>query len=80
MHLGHNLLLTQACLVTGRTLHCGVTSDTLLTKKAYSNLIEPFEVRLNRVKSFLGMVAPHLQVEYFELQDPLGIAATMDDL
>ena len=26
------------------------------------------------------MVAPHLQVEYFELQDPLGIAATMEDL
>ena len=31
MHLGHRLLLTQACLVTRNVLHCGVTSDTLLT-------------------------------------------------
>lgn len=45
MHLGHRLLLTQACLVTRGVLHCGVTSDTLLTKKAYASLIEPYAAR-----------------------------------
>ena len=60
MHLGHCLLLTQACLVTGRVLHCGVTSDALLTRKAYATLIEPFNARLDRVKKFLSLVAPHL--------------------
>jgi cytidyltransferase-like protein len=36
MHLGHKLLLTQACLLTKDTLHVGITGDALLAKKAYS--------------------------------------------
>jgi len=46
MHLGHRLLLTQACLVTKTTLHVGITSDALLTKKAYAQHIEAYELRL----------------------------------
>ena len=67
MHLGHRLLLTQACLVTRNVLHCGVTSDTLLTKKAYASYIEPYQERLQNVKQFLDRLAPHIQVEFFEL-------------
>ena len=80
MHLGHRLLLTQACLVTKKTLHCGVTSDTLLTKKAYSSFIEPYEERLKVVREFLVQLAPHIEVRFFELQDPIGIAADLVDL
>ena len=46
MHLGHRLLLSQACLVTKTTLHVGVTSDALLTKKAYGQYIESYESRV----------------------------------
>ena len=67
MHLGHRLLLTQACLVTKSVLHVGVTSDALLTQKAYSHWIEPYEKRLHNVSDFLKRLAPHLRVEFFEL-------------
>ena len=80
MHLGHRLLLTQACLVTRSVLHCGVTSDTLLTKKAYASYIEPYEERLAAVKDFLSRLAPHIEVRFFELQDPIGIAADLAEL
>lgn len=43
MHLGHKLLLTQACLLTVDTLHIGITGDQLLSKKAYSEFLEPYE-------------------------------------
>ena len=80
MHLGHRLLLTQACLVTRTVLHLGVTSDTLLTKKAYASQIESFETRIGHVKDFLQRLNPHLEVRFFELQDPIGIAADLPEL
>ena len=80
MHLGHRLLLTQACLVTRTKLHVGVSSDKLLTKKAYASLIEPYEERVRIVNEFLQRLAPHLEIIFFELQDPIGIAADLEDL
>lgn len=58
MHLGHRLLLTQACLVTKTTLHVGVTTDALLTKKSYANFIEPYADRVAQVKDFMSRLAP----------------------
>ena len=80
MHLGHRLLLTQACLVTNGILHVGVTGDALLTKKAYATLIEGYEVRVARVRDFLTRVAPNLNVQFFELNDPIGIAGEMPEM
>jgi len=80
MHLGHRLLLTQACLVTKKVLHCGVTSDTLLTQKAYSSYIEPYEERVRVVRDFMTRLAPHIEVRFFELQDPVGIAGELADI
>eukprot|EP00353_Schmidingerella_taraikaensis_P006063 CAMPEP_0185568170 /NCGR_PEP_ID=MMETSP0434-20130131/1211_1 /TAXON_ID=626734 ORGANISM="Favella taraikaensis, Strain Fe Narragansett Bay" /NCGR_SAMPLE_ID=MMETSP0434 /ASSEMBLY_ACC=CAM_ASM_000379 /LENGTH=346 /DNA_ID=CAMNT_0028182591 /DNA_START=161 /DNA_END=1201 /DNA_ORIENTATION=+ len=80
MHLGHRLLLTQACLVTRNVLHVGVTSDTLLTKKAYASFIEPYEKRVAQVKDFLDRLAPHLDVRFFELSDPVGLAADLEEI
>ena len=53
----------------------GVTSDALLTQKAYAHFIEPYEDRVANVKDFLDRLAPHLEVRFFELSDPIGIAA-----
>ena len=65
MHLGHRLLLTQACLVTKTLLYVGITSDALLTKKAYASLIEDYNVRLAQVKDFCSRLAPHMEVRFF---------------
>ena len=80
MHLGHRLLLTQACLVTKNVLHCGVSSDALLTKKAYASFIEPYEERVRVVQDFLTRLAPHIEVRFFELQDPIGVAGSLGDI
>ena len=66
--------------MTRDLLYCGVTSDSLLTKKAYADLIEPFEVRKDNVVQFLKRLAPGLKVEVFELQDAAGVAATEADI
>lgn len=76
MHLGHKLLLTQACLVTSEVLHIGITGDALLQKKAYSEFLEPFDTRKSRVLNFVSVLYPHLKVNVFELSDPIGVAGT----
>jgi pantetheine-phosphate adenylyltransferase len=58
MHLGHKLLLTQACLLTEHMLHIGVTGDALLTKKKFSEFLQPFEVRKQSVLEFVKMLNP----------------------
>ena len=66
--------------MTRSTLHVGVSSDKLLTKKAYASLIEPYEERVRIVQEFLNRLAPHLNVCFFELQDPIGIAADTEEI
>ena len=80
MHLGHKLLLTQACLLTKDVLHIGVTGDALLVKKAYAEYLEPFAVRRKAVIDFISALTSHAKVEIFELNDPVGIAATNPNL
>ena len=58
----------------------GVTSDALLTQKAYANFIEPYEDRVANVKDFLDRLAPHLEVRFFELLDPIGIAGDSTEM
>jgi pantetheine-phosphate adenylyltransferase len=76
MHLGHRLLLSQAALITSKRLLIGVTGDALLKKKQYAELIEPFEERKHSVINFLKLFAPYLEVDIFELNDPVGRAGT----
>ena len=80
MHLGHKLLLTQACMVTNKVLHVGVTSSALLVKKKYAEHMESWEKRCHAVESFLKRLRPSLKVVVFELQDPVGIAGWSADL
>lgn len=73
-------MLTQACLVTKKVIHIGITSDILLTKKAYSTYIEPYAERERLVRDFVTRLAPNLEVCFFELQDPVGIAGELSEL
>ena len=66
--------------MTKDILYCGVTSDSLLTNKAYANLIEPYNIRAGRVRDFLKRLAPHLKVEISELNDATGVGGVLSDL
>ena len=80
MHLGHRLLLSQAVILTKDTLHCGVTSDVLLAKKAYKEFMEPLETRMRNVKDFLQALNPRLTVNVFELTDMAGVGGVLPEV
>lgn len=49
-------------------------------KKAYAHLIEPFETRKENVLVFLHRLNPKLEIEIFELSDPVGVAGSIEDI
>lgn len=61
-------------------LHIGVTSDSLLVKKAYKEFLEPFEVRKASVLTFIKTLNPHQELNVFELSDPVGLAGSLPEL
>jgi cytidyltransferase-like protein len=80
LHLGHRLLLSQAAILTKTTLHCGVTSESLLSSKAYKEYMEPLHVRMEAVSSFLRAFNPKLKINVFELIDTAGVGGTLSEV
>lgn len=74
MHPGHRQLLTMASLTCGTKgrLVVGVTSDAMLHKKKFRELIEPVEARVKGVEHFLATVNPAIEVEVHVINDPGG--------
>jgi pantetheine-phosphate adenylyltransferase len=66
--------------MTRGTLHCGVTADSLLTKKAYHEQMEPFEVRRAAVEAFLKAFNPKLNFNVFELTDTAGVGGVLPEV
>ena len=87
MHAGHRLLLATASAVTrsgdSPTVFIGVTGDVLLTNKRHRDLIEPYEVRASKAKSFVAKTRPPtspIVVECGPLDDGPPLAATVADM
>ncbi|RKP28025.1 hypothetical protein SYNPS1DRAFT_10836, partial [Syncephalis pseudoplumigaleata] len=59
LHAGHKILLTMATWLTEDRLFCGVTDDTMLTRKQYRAWIEPLDRRIVHVEHFLHTLRPH---------------------
>ena len=76
LHPGHMLLLTSQALVTTGTMHVALTSDEMLTKKTFPDIIQHYRVREDEVRRLLKHVAPHKSVNIFPISDPVGPAAT----
>jgi pantetheine-phosphate adenylyltransferase len=49
LHNGHKLLLSQALLSSNKKIIVGITTDSLLAKKAYAEFLEPYEDRKHAV-------------------------------
>ena len=74
MHLGHKLLLSHALMCTQQRMLVGVTTDGLLKKKAYAEFLESYDVRKQSVIDFCNKVNPRVEIDAFELSDPVGRA------
>lgn len=76
LHAGHRLLITVAAWATKAILRIGVTSEVLLKKKHYKELIGSFEDRRNSAIAYAKRVKPSLSsVVDSELKDSSGPTA-----
>lgn len=81
LHLGHKLLLTNACFYTSETLIIGITSSNLLSKKKCSHFIEDFETRKSRVSNFIKLLTNgKIEARIYKLEDPCGPAGEIEEI
>ncbi|KAH7103961.1 Nucleotidylyl transferase [Auriculariales sp. MPI-PUGE-AT-0066] len=75
LHAGHKILLSMAASVATRKVIVGVTDDALLVRKKNKHLLESLDIRIARVRDFLHMFKPSLQLEIVPIQDVYGPTA-----
>ncbi|XP_057682513.1 bifunctional coenzyme A synthase isoform X2 [Corythoichthys intestinalis] len=74
LHGAHKTLLNMSCLLATRRFLIGVCDQGMLKKKVLKELIEPYDLRVEKIQEFLRDVKPSLQVEIVPLGDPLGVS------
>lgn len=77
LHPGHLLLLTAAAAVV-QDLGIGITDPSILGHKKNQNFIQPWKIRVSKVKEFLGLLKKQLNLDTFPLLDPVCKAAYGD--
>lgn len=79
LHVGHKILLSESVLLVSKRLLIGVTDELMIKKKTLYELIEPLELRINSVRHFLSLIAPHLNLVLVPIHDPFGPSITEKD-
>uniref|UniRef100_A0A3P8VA96 Bifunctional coenzyme A synthase n=2 Tax=Cynoglossus semilaevis TaxID=244447 RepID=A0A3P8VA96_CYNSE len=72
LHGAHKTLLNISCLLTNKRLLIGVCSEIMLQKKVLKELIEPYSLRVQKLKEFLEDIKPSIECEIVPLDDPFG--------
>ncbi|XP_015741199.1 bifunctional coenzyme A synthase-like isoform X2 [Coturnix japonica] len=80
LHGAHRLLLSACCLLARRRLLVGVADGELLRHKVLRELIEPYELRVAKLREFLADVQPSVLYDIVPLGDPYGPAITDPEL
>ncbi|XP_033926010.1 bifunctional coenzyme A synthase [Melopsittacus undulatus] len=80
LHGAHRLLLSTCCLLARERLLAGVADGDLLRHKVLMELIEPYELRVAKLREFLEDVKPSLRYDIVRLTDPYGPSVTDPDL
>lgn len=79
LHSGHKILLSESVLLTKNKLLIGVSDGELLSRKKLAELIEDFDQRCEKLKQFLSIVDPDLDVVTERITDPYGPSITEPD-
>ncbi|XP_029383777.1 bifunctional coenzyme A synthase [Echeneis naucrates] len=80
LHGAHKTLLNISCLLANRRFIIGVCDQAMLKKKVLKELIEPYSLRVQRLREFLQDIKPSLQVEIVPLNDPFGVSVVDPEL
>lgn len=76
LHIGHKMLLSQACFLATDSLTIGISDTPLTARKRLCELIEPLGKRMENVREFLTDVKPGLLLDIFPLLDVYGPTIT----
>jgi phosphopantetheine adenylyltransferase/predicted metal-dependent HD superfamily phosphohydrolase len=80
-HMGHNMLLTTAALLSKKRIGVGVCSNEMILKKAKCCVLQSYEVREANVRESLEKVKlNNVHLDIFMLQDGVGKAGTQSDI
>lgn len=79
LHSGHKILLSESVLLTRNKLLIGVSDGELLIRKKLTELIEDFDKRCEKLKRFLAIINPDLNVVTERITDPYGPSITEPD-
>ncbi|KAG5854992.1 bifunctional coenzyme A synthase [Anguilla anguilla] len=80
LHGAHKTLLNISCLLANRRFVIGLCDTELLKKKVLKELIEPYDLRSERLLEFLRDIKPYLQYEIVPLSEPFGPSITDSEL
>nr|CAG4643298.1 EOG090X0864 [Ilyocryptus agilis] len=75
LHEGHKMLLTAAILRCGKSLTIGVTDGDMIRTKKLWELIEPCQMRIDKLRNFLRDIEPRLEYKIVPINDPFGPTA-----
>lgn len=79
LHVGHKILLSEAALLITKKLLIGITTDSMNKKKTLADLIEPLDVRIEKIKKFFETISPNIELEFAPLIDAFGPSITEED-
>ncbi|KAF0986383.1 hypothetical protein HZS_3630, partial [Henneguya salminicola] len=80
LHDGHRLILATSCILAKKSISIGITSESMIKNKLLSELIQPYEKRIQSVVSYLHKCNPGMQVKVDKLVDGIGFSGTIDEL
>ncbi|KAG7195022.1 uncharacterized protein KQ657_004135 [Scheffersomyces spartinae] len=80
LHDGHKILLSLAIYVSYTYLIIGITGAELLKNKKYSEVLESFEVRMNRVINFIERLKIPINYQIYEINDICGPTGFVKDI
>ncbi|CAG2112558.1 unnamed protein product [Medioppia subpectinata] len=74
LHNGHKVLLSSAQLRCNNCLTIGVTDKSMIKSKTLSELIDPFDVRVDHLNKFVKDIDPFIKYNIVAISDPFGPA------
>ncbi|KAJ8313526.1 hypothetical protein KUTeg_008087 [Tegillarca granosa] len=80
LHVGHKMMLGEACLLCKSCLTCGVTEQNMNKKKTLLELIQPIDERISVVVNFIEDVKPTIKHKVVPISDMFGPTITDPDL
>nr|CAG4650253.1 EOG090X0864 [Sida crystallina] len=80
LHAGHKMLLSAAILRCAKKLTIGVTDGPMIRSKKLFELIEPCQLRIEKLREFLEDIEPRICYNIVPIVDPYGPTGEDPDL